>query len=88
MTLARNDSEGSRMSYEEFELKFRGRFLYFLTDAWAVRKEAPGQVGMVFDNHLKELKRLMVEVHGALKAPAPPPGQNGTGAQPAKGTAR
>ena len=58
------------MTREEFMQKYRGRFLLFLTEAWAVRKEAPSSLGLVMDGHAQELRRLLAEIYDDL-APAP-----------------
>lgn len=59
-------------SREDYRQKFRGRFLLFLTEAWAVRKEAPSALGLTMDAHALALKQLMDEVYDYLIPPAPP----------------
>lgn len=51
---------------EEFQLRFRGRMLVFLTEAWAVRQLQPSQLGLVMDKHARELRGLLNEVYDAL----------------------
>lgn len=65
------------MTYEEFEAKFRGRLLVILTEAWAVRKMAPSDVGMFMDKHYIEIRQALRDIYNSLvpakPAPTPPP---------------
>ena len=61
------------MTYEEFEDKFRGRMLVFHAEAWALRKQAPSDLGMMIDGHHRELKLLLREMYNALNPPITPP---------------
>lgn len=54
------------MTREEFRAKFRGRMLIFLTDSWAVRKEAPTAMGLVMDQHLQAARNLLDEMFDSL----------------------
>lgn len=63
------------MTKDEFILRFRGRHLLFLTEAWSSRRETPSELGMLMDQHALELKRLLSEMYDALvpqEAPSPP----------------
>lgn len=67
------------MSRNEFIQKYRGRMLLFLTEAWAARKAEPSSLGLLLDDHARQLKGLLEEMHDALSPPTPPvPAQNGT----------
>lgn len=54
------------MTWDEFYRKFRGDFGFFLTDAWAVRKMKPSEIGMEFDMHTMKAKELMQRIFEAL----------------------
>jgi len=47
---------------DEYIVKYRGRFLLFLAEAWACRKESPSSMGMVMDNHAMQLRHLLTEI--------------------------
>lgn len=55
------------MTREEFNLKFRGRMLVFLTEAWACRKHAPTELGRLMDEHAVALRQLLGEMWDALQ---------------------
>lgn len=60
------------LTREEFILRFRGRLLVFMSEAWAVRRENPSALGLVLDKHSMDAKELLAEIYEALV----PGGQN------------
>lgn len=58
------------MTKDELWAKFRGRFLLFIADAWAARKDMPTAQGLIYDVHLIEGKKLFFDI---LDAANPPP---------------
>lgn len=72
------------MTKEEFILKFQGRMLVFLTEAWCCRKESPTDMGRLMDDHARLMKQLLRDMYDSIHSqPAP----NGTPA-PQKGPTR
>lgn len=62
------------MNKDDFVAKFRGRLLLFITEAWAVRKESPQSLGLLMDDHARQLKMLLNEMFDSMHQPA----KNGT----------
>ena len=54
------------MTREEFHRKFCGRFLVFMADAWACRKQDPSSLGMLMDEHARMLRALLNDVYDTL----------------------
>ena len=75
------------LTRDQFNAKFQGRMLVFLTEAWTARKATPSELGLLMDNHARQLRLLLGEMYEAL-APVPVPPANGqpaaTAAQPNK----
>ena len=82
------------MTREEIVAKYRARLLLFVTEAWTVRKESQSVLGLVLDNHHRELQQLLGEiwrdfnpaiepslpvVQPVTQRPNGPPQTNGTG---------
>lgn len=63
------------MTQEEFENRFRGRMALFITEAWAVRKESPSDMGLVLDIHFERGKALLREMYKVLTPEQKPPVQ-------------
>lgn len=57
------------MTEAEFTTKYRPRLLLFLTEAWAIRKEPPTELGQCIDLHAAQLKQLMREMYADLTPP-------------------
>lgn len=58
------------LSREDYIKEFRGRFLLFLTEAWACRNSPPTSLGKLVDEHNVALRKLLNETYDAL---CPPP---------------
>lgn len=59
------------MNRDEFISRFRGRMLLCLTEAWAVRKAAPSDLGILLEQHNVNCEKLLVEMWSCLQ-PAQP----------------
>jgi hypothetical protein len=70
---------------EEFHARFRGRLLLYLTEAWAVRRSPPSELGSLMDAHVVQLKALLNEMYDVLVLPPAAPAVNGAAKAPAKG---
>ncbi len=57
------------MTRDEFHRRFQGRMLVLLTEAWACRKSQPSELGMLMDNHARQLRELRNEMYDALVPP-------------------
>ncbi len=51
------------MNEEEFLQKYRGRFLLFLTEAWACRTHKPSELGLLLDHHSRQLEGLLRNIY-------------------------
>lgn len=85
------------MTREQFNAKFQGRMLLVLTEAWACRRQPPSALGLLMDEHARQLRGLLGEMFDALQPPLPPilppklagaPAVNGQPAQPARAAAK
>ena len=65
----------ARMTEDEFFSKYRGRFLLFLTEAWACRARPPTELGMLLDGHTRQLEALLRDIHKKHVAKEPANGQ-------------
>ena len=72
------------LTREQFFLKFQGRMLLHLTEAWTARKAPPSSLGLLMDDHARQCRVLLGEMYDALvpQSPAPKPLANGPVAQP------
>ncbi len=59
------------MTLPQFIAKYRAKLLLIATDAWAIRREQPSDVGMALDRHLASIKGTLKEMYDDL-APAEP----------------
>lgn len=50
------------MTRDDFVAKYRPRLLLFIAEAWAVRREDTRTLGLVMDNHHRELRQLLAEL--------------------------
>lgn len=57
------------MTLEEFENKFRGQMLLFVTEAWAVRKLPPSELGMAVDASHIRMAEIMRRMYATLHQP-------------------
>jgi vacuolar-type H+-ATPase catalytic subunit A/Vma1 len=72
------------MTKEESWNKWRGRFLLFMTEAWACRKAEPSTLGLLADNHLLTAQRLHDAIFDSLRAGMVPAPVSPPPAQPAR----
>jgi hypothetical protein len=55
------------MSKQDFISKWRPQLLLFVTEAWAVRREKPSDVGLVLDRHHVRLQEVLSEIFEDLQ---------------------
>jgi len=60
------------VTQDEFVNKYGPCMLYFVCEAWALRKEEPSALGFCMDRHLVEAKKLLRKMYDDLKPPASP----------------
>ncbi len=57
------------MTKEESWNRWRGRFLLFMTEAWACRKAEPSALGLLCDQHLVTAQRLHDAIFETITKP-------------------
>lgn len=75
------------MTRDDFYKRFQGRMLLFLADAWAARKGSPADLGLLMDDHARQLKGLLREMYDAateVEAAEPKPAPSGATTQQVK----
>lgn len=58
------------MTQEEFENKFRGRMLLFVTEAWTIRDKKPSELGLILETHHVRAMEMLRQMYATLR-PAP-----------------
>lgn len=74
------------MTEDEFLNKYRGRFLLFITEAWACRSRPPSELGLTLELHHRQLEVLLKDIfrkHVVREESKPAVPQNGTAQQKA-----
>ena len=59
------------MTDEEFVLKYRPLLLHYLSDCWAMRREAPSTFGMLMDQQIQSLNVVLHQMIRDIRSVTP-----------------